>query len=421
MGSFNRVFRNRPFLLLWVGQTISRLGDVLYYAGMLWLVKELTHSNTATGLAGTAMALPQLLGPLAGVFVDRWPRRRILLFTDLIRGVLVLVVPLLHWWGRLSAGSVIAVVFALSLVGQLFYPAERAMMTELVEGDDLVQANSLDNMALSATNIFGFLLGGTLIAWIGPVQLFSLDGLSFFISALFIVWMGTALARASRGQGVGRAAGQGHGRGGILAEIKEGLLFLWETPLTRVVIPAAVVINFVFGPAMVLLPSYATDVLGAGARGFGYLEGALAAGMLLGAAAVPVLVRYVPRIWAMGGGLAAMALAMVGVGLSVHLIPSLLLFGAVGVANAIVNVIFMTLLQAMIPPQLQGRTFASLMTLVSIFTPIGLGISGILADRFSVPAVYVAAGLITMATALAVTVPMLRAFPDCPDTSYCLH
>ena len=417
MQSYGRIFRNRPFLLLWAGQTISRLGDVLYYAAMLWLVKTLTQSNTITGLAGMAMALPQLIGPLAGVFVDRWPRRAILLVSDLLRGVMVLIVPLLAWAGVLNAWGVIGVVFMLSLVSQFFWPAKQAIVPELVDEEGIVLANSLDTMTVSGVNVFGFLLAGSLIIWLGPVQLFSLDGVSFFISALFIVLMGrlplrqvAAGAEGAVGETGGAAvgAGSGNGKNGILQELWEGIEFLWRTPLTRLVIPAAVVINFVFGPTMVLLPSYASDVLHAGARGYGYLEGALAAGMLLGAAVVPALVRKLPQVALVSVALVAMGVALMGIGFSAHLPASLALMGAMGVFNAVVNVVFISLLQAMVPRNLQGRTFASLSALVSLANPIGLGLSGILADTFSVPAVYLAAGTVTLVTALALVLPMLR-------------
>ena len=412
MATYIRLLRNRPFVLLWLGQIVSRFGDVLYYAGMLWLVKELTHSNTVTGLAGMAMALPQLTGPLAGVLVDRWPRRTVLLASDLVRGVLVLTVPLLAWLGRLNAWGVITVVFALSLVSQAFVPAKQAIVPELVDEDGLVTANSLDTMAQSGMQVLGFLISGALIVLVGPVHLFTLDGLSFFISALFIALMGTVRSAARPQTAAPAEPPSAASRGTFWNELREGVMFLLNTPLTRLVIPAAVVINFVFGPVMVLLPSYATDILGAGAKGYGYLEGALAGGMLLGAALLPILGRKLSQLVTMTGGISLMGLSIVGAGFSSHLSWSLALMLLNGVTNAAINVTFLTLLQSMVPKQLHGRVFSSLFTLVSVASPLGLGLSGVLADRFSVSAVYIAAGLTTLAMGIVLVLPAQRVLAD---------
>lgn len=415
MGTYVRLLHNRPFVLLWLGQIISRLGDVLYYAGMLWLVKELTQSNTITGLAGMAMALPQLVGPLAGVLVDRWPRRTVLLASDLVRGVLVLAVPLLDWMGQLNAWAVIAVVFALSLVGQAFVPAKQAIVPELVDEEGLITANALDTMAQSGIQVLGFLISGALIVLVGPVHLFTLDGLSFFISALLIVFMGTVRG-AARALSNDAARPQPLSSGQRLcSDLREGVLFLFRTPLTRVVIPAAVVINFVFGPAMVLLPSYSTDILGAGAKGYGYLEGALAGGMLLGSALLPAFDRRLAQRAALYVAIPLMGLSLVGAGLSRSLAWSLALLLLNGVTNAAVNVTFLTLLQSMVPKQLHGRVFASLFTLVSVANPVGLGLSGVLADWLSVPAVYVAAGAVTLTMGLLLIPPARRIIAELPS------
>jgi len=120
-----RLFRHREFMTLWTGQVVSQLGDSLYFIGMLWLVKEMTGSNTATGLAGTAMTAPGLLGLVAGVLVDRWDLRRTMIAADVIRALLLLVVPVLYWAGALLPWHLVAVTFVLFAVSQFFWPPNR--------------------------------------------------------------------------------------------------------------------------------------------------------------------------------------------------------------------------------------------------------------------------------------------------------
>src|SRR5712692_1752341 len=157
------VLRQRNFALLWFGQLISLIGDWVLFIALPFYVYELTGSTLATGVMFIAQLLPRLLlGSVAGVFVDRWDRKRIMIIADVLRGfvlLLLLVVRSPEWlW------AVYLVAFVQSAIGQFFIPAKSAIIPLLVGEQDLIEANSLNAVSDSLTRPIGPALGGVLMA-----------------------------------------------------------------------------------------------------------------------------------------------------------------------------------------------------------------------------------------------------------------
>ena len=182
------VLRQRNFALLWFGQLISMAGDWFLFIALPFYVYNLTGSTLATGAMFIAQLLPSLLlGSVAGVFVDRWDRRRVMIVSDVLRGLVLLLLLAVHSTDLLWL--IYLVAFAQSAVGQFFMPAKNAIIPRLVGGEDLIRANSLNATSDSLTRLIGPSLGGVMFAALGLSSVVIVDALSFFVSAIMIAGM----------------------------------------------------------------------------------------------------------------------------------------------------------------------------------------------------------------------------------------
>ncbi|MBI4365009.1 MAG: MFS transporter [Candidatus Latescibacteria bacterium] len=184
-----RLFRNKSFRALWLGQFVSILGDRLHYLALLALIVERAHDprNPAPELAliPAVSFLPAILfGPMAGALIDSWNVRRVLITSDLIRGCVVLLLIPAAVWGGLPAAF--AAVFLLFAVNVFFLPARSAIVPDLVPSEDLVRANSLATLAGVAATIAGSFLGGLLVERVGWRWAFAIDGATYFLSVAFL-------------------------------------------------------------------------------------------------------------------------------------------------------------------------------------------------------------------------------------------
>ncbi|HEY0603025.1 MAG TPA: MFS transporter, partial [Herpetosiphonaceae bacterium] len=180
-----KTLRQRNFALLWTGGIISGFGDWLLLVALPIFVYNLSGSSLATGAMFIIQILPRvLLAPVAGVFVDRWDRKRVMVISDIIRGVVLLSLLFVQSTDLLWVVYLVALV--MSSVAQFFGPADSALVPSLVEKEDLIAANSLTSLAANLTRLAGPALGGLLMEWIGFNAVIVLDSISFFFSALLI-------------------------------------------------------------------------------------------------------------------------------------------------------------------------------------------------------------------------------------------
>lgn len=187
-GGWVQTLRNRNFALLWLGQAISQLGDWVLFAVLPVWTYQLTGSKTVLGTMMVFQTLPVLLfGPVAGVLVDRWNRKRVMIVCDVLRGLIILGLFLVR-----SAEQVCLIYligFLNATLGRLFIPAKNASIPNLVGKDQLLAANSLSSATQTLTMLIGPAIGGALIGWAGPGPAFWFDAVSFFISALAIIFI----------------------------------------------------------------------------------------------------------------------------------------------------------------------------------------------------------------------------------------
>lgn len=408
---FGKVLRNRNFALLWGGQTISWFGDSLYFVALLWLVQELTGSRAMMGLVAACRTIPSLFGFFAGVFIDRWDRRRVMLVSDVGRGVLVAAVPLLWWAGLLRTWHIPVVAFVLASIGVFFYPARQSLLPGLIEREDLTTANSLMVFSQQVIFVVGYALGGVGIALIGTMPMFVVDALTFGVSALAVWSMRVTAAQTRPGSQAVPTDGADKSPGaGLASDLRAGFRFIAHNKALLYIGPLAVVLNFLFSPISVLMPSWVKDVLGGGADLFGFLETAIMAGMAVGSLTVAALAMRFRRSNVIMGGLLGQGVIVVVLAVVRPIPLALAVMAVFGFINALVNVLFMTWMQSVVPRDMMGRVFGALETVSQLATPAGQALAGVLGQVVALPLLYAGSGILTFIVAAFYAIhPTLRA------------
>ena len=215
------IFRNRNFTFLWLGQLVSTIGSSLATLAASILVFRLTGSALSVGLMLMATAAPSLVvGLIAGVFVDRFDRKRIMIAADLLRGGLVVLIPILIPYNIVW---LYVIIMLTSAIGQFFEPAHASVLPEIASDEELAAANSFIAISSFGSTAIGFAASGLIAAQFGIEWAFYLDGLSFVLSALFIY-----LVRIQPTVAKGRATVKT-----VVRNLRSGLSFLFENPILK--------------------------------------------------------------------------------------------------------------------------------------------------------------------------------------------
>lgn len=419
---------NREFRRLFAGRLVTNAGDSLYYIASMWLVFELTGSELYTGVAGFLIMAPSALQFAFGPLVDRFPLRRVLVGTQLVQGLIVLVVPVAAAMGMLSVWLLLVLMPLLSLINQPVYPAESAALPRLLDQEELVAANSLFSVAYQGADAVFNGLAGLLVASIGAVSLFVVDSLTFGVAVVLFATLDVPAAGGedpgaveiveddgTEGQDRPEAvADGGESPTSYVGEIRDGVGFIRGTIVSKLLV-GAVVVNFAFGGVMAVLPSFAASVDGAGA--YGVLTAAVSGGLLAGAVAGNGVKRFpFGRVLVVGLSLGGV---LWGIALLVDsFAATVLLLGVALIPAGITNVTVSAIVQTLVPEGLLGRVSAVLGSASVAMTPVGALVGGAVAEATSALVVMWGAGLAMALLALYVfVVPQLRRLPRVDDLS----
>jgi MFS family permease len=404
-GGFSRVnllapLRHRDFRLLWSGMTISLIGDGIFLVAMAWQAYELWNAPAALSLLGIGMTIPTIAFLLpAGVLSDRLDRRSLMLVADLGRALALAALAVLALTGLLTFWELVLLV-ALYGVGTAFFtPAFEAIVPDLVPAADLAAANSLDQFVRPITlRLAGPALGGALVAAVGTGAAFTVDALSFLISAGAVFLMRPPAHPRSE-----------HVESSVGA-VKEGLRFVRKRVWLWGTLGSAAIAYLAFmGPAEVLLPYVVKNEMHASAGDLGLVFaaggiGAIGAALFMGQRGHPrrdVTLMY--AVWTLA------TLAVAGYGLATapwQLMVACLTFNALETAGTI---IWATIKQRHVPASMLGRV-SSLDWLISIgLLPLSFALTAPIAGLIGVRATLVGAAVIGGAVTLgALFLPGMR-------------
>jgi len=335
--------RHRDFRLLWVGQSVSQVGNALYYVAVPFQILALGGSPLQLGIGFTIFSTAQLVVILfGGAIVDRLPRRRVILASDLVSGVVVGAVAVLGLSGHLQIAHLYVASAFFGIAFSFYTPAMSAIMPELVPADVLVAGNALRGIAGQSARVVGPLLGGLVVARAGPPLAFAIDAATFFFS--FVVFF---LASPPRREPPPRQS--------LLSQMREGLAFTFSIQwIWLTIIGFGFVNGFYFAAFTVALPLLVLSVLHGTAATFGLIGAAGGVGELIGGLMVGnIRVRRVGL--AIYATQALLGLSVLGYGivplLSVVLVASALFGWSIVVSNTL----WESAVQKYVPVELIGR------------------------------------------------------------------
>lgn len=414
--SFRALLSNRAFRSLWIAQLLSQTAhNGIHYVELL-MIARLTNSTGHVGLMILAFTTPAVLfSAIAGVVVDRLPKRRILVGSNLIRIVTALsyVAALQFLSGRPLLIWVYSVTFIASAIAQFFAPAEGATIPMLVGRERLITANSLFNLTITGTQVVGLLVLFPLIIKVGDRFFgFGIEASFVLVAVMYAVaaWLLTrlprdpVLARARRGatelteSTIGRVVQRSWG------ELKEGLRFVGNTrslwvPMINLSSTATI--------AMILAmmaPQFASDILQVSQEDAIYIFAPAGIGMLLGTFTIPRVAHRFRRenlsnsgIVLQGLMLALLAiLARAGHGATGLTVATMALSLGIGLGFALIGIPAQTMLQERAPHEIRGRVYSVQYLLANLVSIPPMLFAGTVADRVGIPPVIFATGMLML-------------------------
>lgn len=415
------IFAIHNFRMLFVGSTISAMGDQFTLVALPWLVLKLTGDPAALGLVLAAMALPRAAFMLiGGAVVDRMSPRKVLLGARAVNALLVTVLAALVLGGAVHMWMIYVIALGIGLATAFAYPAGSAILPQLVQPQQLQPANALFMGMRQLSMIVGPTIAGVLISvgahgghGDGVADSTGL-GLAFGIDAAsFVFSLGSLMLIRIRSDHHPKAP-----VGSVLANVASGIRAIWaDLPLRAFILYGAVVAVFVGGPIQVGLPVLADTRLDLGAASLGILMTANGGGMLLGSFASGFVSRLVR------GRLGMMVLgidSLVGLGLAalsqVHsTLGGAILLACTGLLGGVVQITIVSWIQRRVAPEMMGRTMSVLMFTFMGLGPLSAAIAGSLLKVIALPTLFIVAGLTLTVIALScLGNPALRSISAAP-------
>ena len=401
---FLPVLKNPNFLALWAGQVFCQLADKVYLVLMIALINSQFQASDQS-ISGWVSALMMaftipavLFGSVAGVFVDRWSKKVVLVASNIWRGILVLLIPSLLWlthdWqpvGVLPVGFLIilGVTFLVSTLTQFFAPAEQSAIPLIVKEQDLLSANSLYTTTMMASVIVGFAVGEPVLAladglWMqlggsGGLGKEILVGGSYAIAGLILFLLQTNEKPHPPETEFPH----------VFSDLRDGLRYLQENHRIRNALLQLIILFSVFAALTVLAVRMAEIIPNMKASQFGFLLASAGVGVALGAT---ILGQFGQRFsykqlsfW----GCLGMAASLIGLSLfTTQLLPVLLFIALVGVFGALVGIPMQTAIQTETPPDMRGKVFGLQNNVINIALSLPLALAGVAETFIGLKAVF---------------------------------
>jgi|FLYN01.1.fsa_nt_gi MFS family permease len=385
------VLRIRNFRLLWLGQVISDFGDSLTMVALLILVNRLTGSTAAMAAMAIVLAVPQVtLGLIAGVYVDRLDRKRIMIVSDLLRGIMVLGFTLVASPERLWLLYVIG--FIQASIGTFFTPARSALIPTLVPREGLMAANSLAQTSRVIMGVIGVSAGALLIGTLDVFwPLFVADALTFFISMLLIAGI-VAPAHPTAAPGSVRA---------IFSELLSGVKVIFTTRVLFGTLVGAGITMLGMGAVNVLLIPFTLNDLLVSETWLGALEFAQTLSMILAGSLMAALASRIKPTHVLSLGMILLGLLTGLFAVSGNVWHILFILFGMGWLVTPIHASISTLMQTNTPDELRGRAGAALSMMAATTNLLSMAFAGLFGELVGIRTVFVLSGVIVVLAGLA--------------------
>jgi DHA3 family tetracycline resistance protein-like MFS transporter len=380
----------RSFAFLWSGQTISRLGDQIYGLAMAWWILEQTGSAVAMSMVFVCSFLPTILFSLiGGVAVDRYSRLRVMLGSDLGRGLIVAVVAALAAFQWLEVWHIYVARVLFGIVDAFFQPAYAAAVPEITPQQVLPSANALTELSEQATGVVGPALAAAVIFLGGTSTALAFDALTFFISAACLLMV--------RSPALPRGASVPQSSPSIIRDAREGIVTVLRTPWLWILIVLSALLNVTInGPVGVALPFLIKDSFHADVSTLGLLSTMLSLGAVIGGVWMGRLETIRRRGLVVCGTFMAAGVMLLTLGYLSSAIVAALPVLILGVSLTMNGLAWTNLLQERIPQELLGRVASIDYIGSAALLPAGLGLAGWATEYAGASTVFALGGAVTV-------------------------
>jgi len=369
---------------MWFGHLISHAGDAVFMIALPWLMLDITGSKSLTSLVSMSAYLPAVLfGLFAGVVVDRYNRKWIMIYSDILRALLVAVIPLSLIYGFISPLLIGAITFSLATFSAFFYPARDSLIPHIVTAEELPAANSAISVSGQMSHLLGPLFAGIGISIFGLRHLFTADAISFLFSILLI----SLIVGPARKLTIEKHPPKWQG-------IVEGLTYVNSHKGLRILLILTFVNNiFIMGPAIIGLPVFVREVLTSDFGVLAKLEVAMAAGMIVGS--------FV--FWKAEKNISPISILLFGIvmdGITYTLLffadtsfIAILVLIIHGIGIPLITVSRTTIIQAVVPDEFRGRLFSMIYMAVMGTTAISVGLTGFILEFIGADSLFLLIGV----------------------------
>lgn len=382
-----------PFFTIWTGQAISLLGSQMVQFALIWWLTKTTGSATVLTTATLVGILPTVvLGPFVGALVDRWNRKRILLFADSGIALVTLVLAYLFYMGWIQVWMVYLALFLRALGGGFHGPAMTASTSLMVPDKHLTRIQGLNSSLYNGLNIISAPLGALLLELLEVEGVLMVDvGSALFaiIPLFFIPIPQPKNTKLSKKENLVAS---------VWEDFKEGLRYVRRWPGLVTLLVMAMFLNMIIGPAFSLLPLLVREHFGGNALQLGWFISALGVGAVLGGLILGIWGGFKKKIHTTQMGLIGLSigLGIIGLASGSMMIPAIGGILLVGITISITNGPINAILQSAVDPAMQGRVFTLVGSLASAMSPLGLILAGPISDLISIQIWYIAGSLVTL-------------------------
>jgi MFS family permease len=387
MARFRHVLKNKNFFRLWIGQIVSQFGDRLNQMALIALVYQKSPGSTVQ-LAKLILfiIIPVfIIGPVAGAYVDRWNRKRIMVVSDVLRGVLVLGIPLCIIYVRTTI-PIYVLVFLIFSITRFFLPSKMAVIPSIVPREQLLIANTLSDTTRMIATVIGLGVAGLMVRWAGVIASFYIDALTFFISALLLSTIrlkeeGLPLKEDFR---LAEEALKSALKTSILRDIKRGFEYFVTQKSIRFVGSIYLVLMSGLGALFCVAIVFIQNLFGSVTRDLGFLGMFLGIGLFVGTVLYGRLGQRYAKTTAIFGNLAISGIGLVLFTVSVQQFRSFALAATISfVVGMFIGPIIVssnTLVHEVLPEDARGKVFSSLEVIIHVGFLVCMVAASYLAD-----------------------------------------
>ncbi len=385
---FQALLKNRSFMVLWFGQVVSQVADKVFFVLLISLLENYQSppgfENSMRSALMIAFTLPAILfGSAAGIFVDRLPKKQVMIAADILRAALMLLIPLLPK----QFFILLVITFLISSVTQFFAPAEQAAIPLLVRRENLMSANALFTTTMMGSLIVGFAIGEPVLSlvktWAGE------DSQEFFVAGVYLLAALSGLFVTLKEKKLNTKDLGLH----PWHDFKEGLRYLWQNRLVRNAMMQLTVLYSVFAALTVLAFSLA-ERIGLKPTQFGFLLAAAGIGVVFGAG---ILGNWGDRFHHQPlplVGFVSMAFVLAVFTFTKHIGLGLALSGLLGLAASLIGVPMQTVIHTATEETMRGKVFGFQNNVVNIALSVPLAVAGPLTDRLGLGVVLVGMSIV---------------------------